>query len=193
MNVERVESMPAAIPLRSRISATCLALAVATAACAPGDAPEAATEPVPTSVLFTGATVLDGSGAPSFVADVAVEGERITFVGDASDAEVATRDTVALDGLLLTPGFIDMHSHITVITVGEAYGLGAVEFLTQGITTGVIGVDGSSSTDLAALYADLEESGVGKNIISYIGHGSVRSGPSSAWTTETPPRENSTR
>lgn len=189
MNVECMETMRAAIPLRWRIPVlypvahrrtparpvfTCLALAGTTLACAPGNAPEAEAEVVPTSVLFTGATVLDGSGEPSFVGDVAVEGERITFVGNASAANLALRDTVALDGLLLTPGFIDMHSHITVITVGDAYGLPAVEFLTQGITTGVIGVDGASSTDLAALYTDLEESGVGKNIISYIGHGSVR-------------------
>ena len=64
-----------------------------------------------------------------------------------------------------------MHSHINV---GAWYGLPAVEFLTQGITTGVIGVDGASSTDLGALYADLEEIGIGKNILSYVGHGSVR-------------------
>ena len=131
MNVERVESMPAATPLRWRISSlrsvarrrlparpgiTCLALAGATLGCAPDDAAEAEAEVTPTSVLFTGATVLDGSGAPSFVADVAVEGDRITFVGDAAESEAApaTRDTIALDGLLLTPGFIDMHSHITV-------------------------------------------------------------------------------
>lgn len=176
MNVERVESMPDAIPLRWRILAACLVLAGGTAACAPGDAPEAEPEIVPTSVLFTGATVIDGSGEASFAADVAVEGDRITFVGDAAESEAASaaQDTIALDGLLLTPGFIDMHSHISIISLGEAYGLSAVEFLTQGITTGVIGVDGSSSTDLAALYADLEESGVGKNIVSYIGHGSVR-------------------
>ncbi|WP_420442572.1 N-acyl-D-amino-acid deacylase family protein [Candidatus Palauibacter sp.] len=171
MNVERVESMPAAIPLRWRIAAACLVLAGVTAACAPGDAPEGEAEIVPTSVLFTGATVIDGSGEASFVADVAVAGDRISFVGDAAAADLALRDTIALDGLLLAPGFIDMHSHINV---DEAYGLPAIEFLTQGIATGVIGVDGASSTDLAALYADLDESGVGKNIISYIGHGSVR-------------------
>lgn len=187
MNVERVESTSTATPLRRGIPAVpardirWTAARLVTAglvlapmlACAPGGAPVAEAEMTPTSVLFTGAMVFDGSGDPAFTADVAVDGETIVFVGDAAESEAApaTRDTVALDGLLLTPGFIDMHSHINV---NEAYGLPAVEFLTQGITTGVIGVDGASSTDLAALYADLEESGVGKNIISYIGHGSVR-------------------
>ena len=177
MKLERVDSTPVAVP---RLVA-CGVLAGLTLACAPDEAPEPAAAPPPTSVLFTGATVIDGSGAAAFTADVAVEGDRITFVGDAgaaggtdeapADAAPTTRDTVVLDGLLLTPGFIDMHSHINV---SLPYGLPAVEFLTQGITTGVIGVDGSSSTDLAGLYANLESSGVGKNIISYIGHGSVR-------------------
>ncbi|WP_423926429.1 N-acyl-D-amino-acid deacylase family protein [Candidatus Palauibacter sp.] len=186
MNFERVDSTPAATPLRRRIPALPMrgarwpgspgaaawpAIAGMMLACAPGDAPEAETEMTPTSVLFTGATVLDGSGEASFTADVAVEGDRITFVGDAVAAEIAMRDTIALDGLLLTPGFIDMHSHINV---DEAYGRPAVEFLTQGITTGVVGVDGSSSVDLASLYDELESAGVGKNIVSYVGHGSVR-------------------
>ena len=171
MNFERVDSTSAATPLRRRILAVCLVLAGMTLACAPGDAPEAEAEITPTSVLFTGATILDGSGEASFIGDVAVEGDRITFVGAAAGTDLALRDTIALDGLLLTPGFIDMHSHITL---DEAYGRPAVEFLTQGITTGVIGVDGASTTDLATLYAELEDLGVGKNIVSYIGHGSVR-------------------
>ncbi len=186
MNFERVDSTPPATPLRRRIlalpvrgvrwpgspgAAAWPAIAGMMLACAPGDAPEAEPEMTPTSVLFTGATVLDGSGEASFTADVAVEGDRITFVGDAAAAEIALRDTIPLDGLLLTPGFIDMHSHINV---DEAYGRPAVEFLTQGITTGVVGVDGSSHLDLAALYDELESAGVGKNIVSYVGHGSVR-------------------
>lgn len=173
MNFERVDSTSAMTPLRRRILVVCLVFVGLTQACAPGDAPEAEADVVPTSVLFTGATVLDGSGEPAFSADVAVEGETIVFVGEASgnEAAPATRDTIVLDGLLLTPGFIDMHSHVNAEL---PYGRPAIEFLTQGITTGVIGVDGASSTDLAALYASLDDAGIGKNIISYIGHGSVR-------------------
>ena len=180
MKLERVESTPTAASLRRRVPWLATAggvLAVLTLACGPDAADAPGDAPPPTSVLFTGATVIDGSGEASFVADVAVEGDRITFVGDAANAagttgaELALRDTVALDGLLLTPGFIDMHSHVNVV---QDFGRASVEFLTQGITTGVIGVDGSSSTDLAALFAELEAVGIGKNIVSYIGHGSVR-------------------
>lgn len=107
----------------------------------------------------------------AFTADVAVEGDRITFIGDAAAAGVDMRDTIDLDGRLLTPGFIDMHSHVEV---EAAYGRAATEFITQGITTGVIGVDGGGTPDIADLYAEIEKAGIGKNIVSYVGHGAVR-------------------
>lgn len=144
------------------------------AACATQDANTEATAAdaaEPTSVLFRDANVLDGTGEPAFTADIAVEGDRITFVGDAAAGAPQTRDTVMLDGLLVTPGFIDMHSHINV---DMPFSRPATEFLTQGITTGVVGVDGSSHPDLASLYERIERDGVGKNIISFIGHGTVR-------------------
>ncbi len=139
------------------------------AGCAPAEVSD--TDARPTSLLLTGASVLDGTGGEAFDADIAVEADLITFVGDAAEAGIEMRDTIALGGLLLTPGFIDMHSHIEV---EEAYGRPAVEFITQGITTGVIGVDGGGTPDLAALYADVKANGIGKNIVSYVGHGTVR-------------------
>ncbi len=122
-------------------------------------------------VLFLGGSVIDGTGTPAFIADVAVSGGVITFVGNAEEQGVETADTIFAEGLLITPGFIDMHSHVQPLW---DWGRSATEFLTQGITTGVIGVDGSSSLDLASFYETLEAQGLGKNIISYIGHGSIR-------------------
>ena len=58
MKLERVDSTPVAVP---RLVA-CGVLAGLTLACAPDEAPEPAAAPPPTSVLFTGATVIDGSG-----------------------------------------------------------------------------------------------------------------------------------
>ena len=67
--------------------------------------------------------------------DVAVRGDRIVFVGDASSDGVVARDTIDASGLMVTPGFIDMHSHADL----EAdYGRGGEIFLYQGITTAVI-------------------------------------------------------
>ena len=125
----------------------------------------------PTSVLFTNARVLDGSGEAAFTADVAIEDNRITFVGDANEDAIAMRDTIALDGLLLTPGFIDMHSHVNL---EEEYSRPATEFITQGITTAVIGVDGIGTPDLADLYEQFEAASIGLNVLSYVGHGNIR-------------------
>ncbi len=55
-----------------------------------------------------GATIVDGTGAPGVVGDVAVAGGRIAAVGDApGDA----REVIDGDGLVVTPGFVDIHTH----------------------------------------------------------------------------------
>ena len=59
-------------------------------------------------LVIRGGTVVDGTGAPSFTADVAVDDGVIVDVGD----EVGSaRRTVDADGLLVTPGFVDIHTH----------------------------------------------------------------------------------
>ena len=60
-------------------------------------------------VVITGGTVVDGTGAPARTADVAIANGRIVDVGrvDAS----AAREHVDADGLLVTPGFVDIHTH----------------------------------------------------------------------------------
>ena len=59
-------------------------------------------------LVITGATVVDGTGAPQRVADVAISGERIVGVG--ADLGRAKR-TIEAEGLALTPGWVDIHTH----------------------------------------------------------------------------------
>ena len=59
-------------------------------------------------LLIRGATVVDGSGAEPFSADVGIQDGRITEVGRISSA---TRQTLRADGAWLTPGFVDIHTH----------------------------------------------------------------------------------
>ncbi len=61
-------------------------------------------------LIIRGGTVLDGSGAEGRQADVAVDGDRITSVGDLADA-VAEREIDAA-GRCVTPGFVDLHTHL---------------------------------------------------------------------------------
>ncbi len=59
-------------------------------------------------VVIRGGTIVDGTGAPSYVGDVAIDGDRITEVG--GKAGPARRDIEA-SGKLVTPGWVDIHTH----------------------------------------------------------------------------------
>src|SRR5579871_4392194 len=59
-------------------------------------------------LIIRGGTVVDGTGRPGYTADVAVDGGRITSVGR---VEGSARETIDADGLLVTPGFVDPHTH----------------------------------------------------------------------------------
>ena len=61
-------------------------------------------------LVIRGGTVVDGTGAPARLADVAVDGDRITAVGQV-DAAGAGR-VIDAGGRLVTPGFVDLHSHL---------------------------------------------------------------------------------
>jgi N-acyl-D-amino-acid deacylase len=89
-------------------------------------------------LLITGATVLDGSGAPGVVADVAVDSGRIAAVGN--DVPTARR-RIDADGLVLSPGFIDMHAHSDLQILANPDHTAKVS---QGVTLEVLGQDGLS-------------------------------------------------
>jgi N-acyl-D-amino-acid deacylase len=124
----------------------------------------------PSGIVITNARVIDGSGGPSRTTSVRIEGERIGAVGD---FEPASNDTVIdAGGLVLAPGFIDIHSH-------HDFGLfeisDALAVVSQGVTTIVVGQDGGQQHPLAEYFARLEGSPVAVNVASYAGHGDLRS------------------
>ncbi len=63
-------------------------------------------------LLIRNGTVVDGSGVPAFVGDVGVDGDRITAVRPAGDGNGSgARRVVEADGLLVLPGWVDIHTH----------------------------------------------------------------------------------
>src|SRR5438445_5031503 len=60
-------------------------------------------------LVIRAGTVVDGTGAPARTADVAIDDGRITEVGDLGGA--AAKQTIDADGLLVTPGVVDIHTH----------------------------------------------------------------------------------
>ncbi|MDE2751158.1 MAG: D-aminoacylase [Gemmatimonadota bacterium] len=83
-------------------------------------------------------TVYDGTGGPPRTGDIAVDGDRITAVG-----EVAATGAVEIDarGMAVAPGFIDIHSHADLSLLVNPRAESRVR---QGVTVGVVGQDGSS-------------------------------------------------
>ena len=90
------------------------------------------------NVLIRGALVVDGTGAAGRQADVAIADGRITSIGQPMDVSNAT---VIEGGLVLAPGFIDLHSHADLTL--PAYPA-AINSLSQGVTTEVVGNCGFS-------------------------------------------------
>jgi N-acyl-D-amino-acid deacylase len=125
----------------------------------------------PLDVLLLNGQVLDGAGNPWVRQDVGITGDRIEFVGSARDARVAARDTIDVSGLLVTPGFVDMHSHAELET---PHGKAALTFLYQGITTVVIGVDGGGGANVRETFEGYLRSGMGVNALTYVGQGAAR-------------------
>ena len=62
-------------------------------------------------LLITGGSMIDGTGADPVRSDIAITGDKISFVGDASRARLSPRRTVDARGLIVAPGFIDPHTH----------------------------------------------------------------------------------
>ena len=117
-------------------------------------------------LIVRGGTVIDGSGRPRFAADVGVTRGYITAVGDLSLA-TATR-VIDARGLLVAPGFINLHSH------AELDGLQVADnMLSQGVTTEVLNADGSGALDIAAQLRTVDSSGTALNVGANIGFNSV--------------------
>ncbi len=89
-------------------------------------------------MLFTGATVVDGSGDDRYLADVLVRDGRIAAI-DRSRSLATDDEIVESDGLVLSPGFVDMHAHSDLAVLADPDHLAKVS---QGVTTEVTGQDG---------------------------------------------------
>lgn len=148
-------------------------------------------------LLIVNATLVDGTGAPGRPAAVAVRDDTIVAVGDAVEALPPGDTGRVIDGsgLVLAPGFVDMHSHSDRTLLADP---SAQSKIRQGVTTEVIGNCGMSPTPCVGPVAEeerarfgrwgvnvtwrtmgeyldvLSDRGVGINVAALVGHGSVR-------------------
>jgi len=141
------------------------------AACVAGVALVSAHQNAPFDLLITNGRLLDGSGNPWSREDIAVREDRIVARGRLAGARAAR--VIDAKGMVVAPGFIDVHSH-AVSALRRAELRDARVLLAQGVTTIAGNPDGGGPIDLAAQRQSLEADGIGVNIALLIGHGSVR-------------------
>ena len=122
------------------------------------------------TTLIENALVIDGTGKAGYRASVRLSAGRISEIGQLR--RKPTDILVRGKSLVLAPGFIDTHSHHDRSLREHPEALAAVS---QGITTIVVGQDGSSAPSLESFFTDFERSPVAVNVASYVGHGTLRS------------------
>ena len=131
-------------------------------------------------IIIKNGQIIDGTGAEPFVADIGIKDGKIVFIGD---CQQEAKKVIDASGLVVTPGFIDSHSHVDNAVVEFP---DQKEKCEQGITTSVAGQCGSSympkrkSSNEARRSAEkffnkLDTLPLGANIVTFVGHDTIRS------------------
>lgn len=127
-------------------------------------------------LLIVGGQVIDGtSRASTRHADIGVTGDKISFVGDASATKIRAKRTINAAGRLVTPGFIDPHTHSgDDLASADLKQRAVLNHVMQGVTTVVIGNDGGGGFAVPELFDSIRRFGTGVNVATLVGFGPVR-------------------
>lgn len=146
----------------------------------------AAAPDAPYDILITGGRIVDGTGAPWYYGDVGVRGGKIAAIGQLAGSPA--KETIDATGKVVTPGFIDLHTHSDLSLLRDGRGMSKI---TQGVTTEIIGEGASVAprkadaddgqwgikpdwTTLAGYFDKLESQGISGNVASYMSIGQLR-------------------
>lgn len=120
-------------------------------------------------LVISNGKIVDGTGNQWFYGDVGIKGGKIIRIGKINPSDAVK--TIDAAGLIVAPGFIDVHTHIEgndlkVPTAGN--------FVLDGVTSVVTGNCGGSKVDMAKYFRQLDSVKMSINVASLIGHNSVR-------------------
>lgn len=124
-------------------------------------------------VLIINAQVYDGSGAEAQALDIAICAQLLCGVSTRGDSPFVADKVINAEGLVLSPGFIDPHTHSFAELSSEDKHTN-LNYLFQGVTTVVNGNDGDGPADIEAALARLNPHGIGTNLALFAGHGTIR-------------------
>jgi len=141
----------------------------------------------PLDLVLRSGRIVDGTGNPWFLGDIGIKGDRIVAIG-----QVLQRGRVEInvDGAVIAPGFIDIHSHSDTLLLEDG---AANSKLRQGVTTEVLGEGDSVAPSLGKLpskkltsrgqswqwstlgeyFGTIDHAGTAVNVASYVGSGTI--------------------
>jgi N-acyl-D-amino-acid deacylase len=124
-------------------------------------------------LLVKNGRIVDGTGNPSYMGDVGIRQGRVVALGHLP-GRTATR-TLDARGLIVAPGFVDMHNHSdsSLLVDGDAYSM-----VYQGVTSVILGEGGSAAPSeqfptFRDYYAKLLSGGSSINVGSYVGSSQI--------------------
>lgn len=120
-------------------------------------------------ILIKNGRVIDGTGNSWFNADIAITNGKIIYIGKSKN--IIAAKTLDAKGLIVAPGFIDVHTHIEG---EEARNPTANNFILDGVTTVVTGNCGGSNLDIQKYLRTLDSIKLSINVATLIGHNTVR-------------------
>ena len=121
-------------------------------------------------LIITGGTVIDGTGSPGYRADIGITGDRIRLISRTPIDAAQGRRRINATGLIVAPGFIDLHAHLDPILNMP----GAESHVRQGVTLALGGPDGGGASPMAPYLARVEQQKLGLNVAFLTGHNTIR-------------------
>jgi len=123
-------------------------------------------------ILILNGKIVNGTGNPWFYGDVGIKDNTIVAIGDLSDKTAAT--VIDAEGLIVSPGYIDMHTHCDDSGLGEPSSNVNLNYLIQGTTTVRTGSCGSGTYKIAETKEAWEKLGIGTNAVLLVGNIPIR-------------------
>lgn len=120
-------------------------------------------------ILIRNGKIIDGSGNSWFYGDVAIKGDKIIAVGRGLNYQA--KKTIDASGLIVAPGFIDVHTHIEGDEINDPT---AASFLYDGVTSVITGNCGASNVNIEKYLRWIDSVRLSINVASFIGHNDVR-------------------
>jgi len=125
---------------------------------------------LPFDYLIQNGQIIDGIGSATYTADILIHKDTIAFIGKVDATGVDVKKIIDAKGKTITPGFIDAHAHGSPLETPKFE-----NFLSMGVTSIILGQDGSSPKDLLEGWkTKVKQQGLGVNLAMFVGHGTLR-------------------